>query len=164
MILYHPKSFNMLDQKMKSQALRRRRTLKVKVSPNLDSLEFLIGKLKEQIEEVGAIAVFTGVVRGTRGAEKVLRLEYEAHEDLAIESMKKIIEETKAKYGIIDAVIQHRLGAAKVGEDVMYVLVASKHRAEAFQALSEIVERVKHEVPIWKKEITEKKSYWVENL
>jgi len=137
--------------------------LKVKISLNLDDLNFLISELKKQTEEAGAIAVFIGAVRGTRGDEKVLRLEYEAHEDLAVEAMKKIIEETKAKYGIIDAVIQHRLGTVKVGEDVMYVLVASKHRAEAFQALSEIVERVKHEVPIWKKEVTEKKSYWVEN-
>lgn len=138
--------------------------MKVKVSPNLDSLEFLMGELKKQTEEAGAITVFVGVVRGTRGDEKVLRLEYEAHKDLAVESMKRIIEETKAKYRIIDAVIQHRLGAAMVGEDVMYVLVASRHRAEAFQALSEIVERVKHEVPIWKKEVTERKSYWIENL
>ena len=137
--------------------------MKVKVSHNLDSLEFLISELKKQTEEAGAIAVFIGAVRGTRGDEKVLRLEYEAHEDLAVETMKRIIEETKAKYGIIDAVIQHRLGSVKVGEEVMYVLVASKHRAEAFPALSEIVERVKHEVPIWKKEVTEKKSYWVEN-
>ena len=138
--------------------------MKVKISYNLDSLESLIGELKKQTEEAGAIAVFVGAVRGTRGDEKVLRLEYEAHEDLAVEVMKRIIEETKAKYEIIDAVIQHRLGAVKVGEDVMYVLVASKHRAEAFQALPEIVERVKHEVPIWKKEVTEKNSYWVENV
>jgi len=137
--------------------------LKVKVSYNLDSLESLISELKSQTEEAGAIAVFVGAVRGTRGDEKVLRLEYEAHVDLAVEVMKKIIEEAKAKYGIIDVVIQHRTGTVNVGEDVMYVLVASRHRAEAFQALSEIVERVKHEVPIWKKEVTEKKSYWVEN-
>jgi len=138
--------------------------LKVKVSHNLDSLEFLVSELKKQTDEAGAIAVFVGAVRGTRGDERVLRLEYEAHKDLALDRMKRIIEEAKAKYGIFDAVIQHRLGAVKVGEDVMYVLVASKHRTEAFQALSEIVERVKHEVPIWKKEVTEKKSYWVENI
>ena len=137
--------------------------MRVKISPNLDSLELLVDELKKQTEEAGAIAVFIGAVRGRRGDEKVLRLEYEAHKDLAAESMKKIIEEAKAKYGIIDAVIQHRLGEAKVGEDVMYVLVASRHRAEAFQALSKIVERVKHEVPIWKKEVTERRSYWVEN-
>jgi len=139
------------------------KALKTKISYNLDSLELLISELKKRTKEAGAIAVFVGTVRGKRGDEKVLRLEYEAHEDLAVEAMKRIIEEAKAKYGIIDAVIQHRLGAVKVGEDVMYVLAASRHRAEAFQALSEIVEIVKHEVPIWKKEVTERRSYWVEN-
>ena len=137
--------------------------MKVKISYSLDSLEYLINELKKQTEEAGAIAVFVGAVRGTRGDEKVLRLEYEAHEDLAVETMNKIIEDVKTKHKIIDGIIQHRLGVVNVGEDVMYILVASKHRAEAFQALSEIVERVKHEVPIWKKEVTEKKSYWVEN-
>ena len=137
--------------------------MRVKISYNLDSLESLISWLKNRTEEAGAIAVFVGAVRGTRGDEKVLRLEYEAHEELAIETMKRIIKEIKEKHKIIDAVIQHRLGTVKVGEDVMYVLVASRHRAEAFQALSEMVERVKHEVPIWKKEVTEKGSYWVEN-
>jgi molybdopterin synthase catalytic subunit len=137
--------------------------LRVKVSRDLDSLESLIAELKEETDEAGAIVVFIGAVRGTRGDERVLRLEYEAHEDIAVNSMKRIIEDAKEKHGIIDAVIQHRLGTVKVGEDVMYVIVASKHRAEAFRAVSEIVERVKHEVPIWKKEVTEKGSYWVEN-
>lgn len=137
--------------------------MRVKVSRDLDSLESLIAELKEETDEAGAIVVFIGAVRGTRGDERVLRLEYEAHEDIAVNSMKRIIEDAKEKHGIIDAVIQHRLGTVKVGEDVMYVIVASKHRAEAFRAVSEIVERVKHEVPIWKKEVTEKGSYWVEN-
>jgi len=137
---------------------------RAKISYNLDSLESLISGLKSQTGEVGAIAIFVGAARGKRGDERVLRLEYEAHESLAIESIEKIIDDARMKHGIVDAVIQHRIGRVGVGEDIMYVLVASRHRAEAFQALQEIVERVKHEVPIWKKEITEKRSYWVENI
>ena len=124
----------------------------------------MIDRLKRITDEVGAIAIFVGVVRGKRNDEKVLRLEYEAYEELAPKVAEKIIEDAKTKYGIIDACIQHRIGTVKVGEDIMYVLVASKHRAEAFQALSEIVERIKRELPIWKKEVTEKGSYWVENV
>jgi len=59
--------------------------------------------------------------------------------------------------------VEHRTGKVEVGEDVMYVLVASKHRKEAFQALTELVDRIKTETPIWKKEITEKGAHWVEN-
>jgi len=146
------------------KACEEEKMLKAKVSYNLDNLGSLISELKKQTEEVGAIAIFVGAARGKRGDEKVLRLEYEAHEPLAIESIEKIIDDARAKHGIIDAIVQHRIGSVKVGEDIMYVLVASKHRAEAFQALPEIVERVKHEVPIWKKEVTEKRSYWVENV
>lgn len=138
--------------------------MRVKVSQKLDDLNTLISEMMKTSKEAGAIAVFVGVVRGAREDEKVLQLEYEVHEALAPERMKKIIGELKAKHGIIDAVVQHRTGIAKVGEEVMYALVASKHRKEAFQALEELVNRVKHEVPVWKKEVTEKKSYWVENL
>ena len=136
----------------------------MKISHNLDDIETLIDGLKRITDEVGAIAIFIGVVRGKRNDEKVLRLEYEAYEELASKVAEKIIEDAKTKYGIIDACIQHRIGTVKVGGDIMYVLVASKHRAEAFQALSEIVERIKREIPIWKKEVTEKGSYWVENV
>ncbi len=137
--------------------------MKVKLSEKLDSLDSLISQLKRTSDEIGGIAVFVGAVRGTHGDEKVLRLEYEAHETLAPEVIEKIIEDSKAKYGIVDAIVEHRVGTASVGEDVMYVLIASKHRKEAFHALEEMVDRIKNEVPIWKKEVTDKEAYWVEN-
>lgn len=136
--------------------------MKVKVSQTLDDLSSLISQLKKSSDEIGAIAIFAGAVRGTRKDERVLRLEYEAHEMLASKVMKKIIEDIKNKYGIIDAIVEHRVGTVTVGEDVIYVLIASKHREESFKALTEMVDRVKHEVPIWKKEVTEKGAHWVE--
>jgi molybdopterin synthase catalytic subunit len=137
--------------------------VKVKVSQKLDHLSSLLEELERSSNEIGAITVFVGVVRGTRKKEKVLRLEYEAHEILASQTIEKIIGELKAKHDIIDAVVEHRVGFVQVGEEVMYVLVASKHRNEGRKALAELVDRVKQEVPIWKKEITEKTAYWVEN-
>lgn len=137
--------------------------LKIGVKQNLDSLGSLIEELKKSSNEIGAITIFVGIVRGTRENEKVIRLEYEAHEALASQIIEKIINEQKTKHGILDAAVEHRTGSVKIGEDVMYVLVASKHRKEGRLALSEIVDRIKFEVPIWKKEITEKDSYWVEN-
>ena len=137
--------------------------MKVKVAQALDDLASLVSQLKKSSNEVGGVTVFVGVVRGSRGAEKVLRIEYEAHETLAPKTREKIIEDLKRKHKIIDAIVEHRVGTVQVGEDVMYALVASKHREEGFQALTELVERVKHEAPIWKKEITEKASYWVQN-
>ncbi len=136
--------------------------MKVKVSESLDDLATLVDNLKATSKEIGGIAVFVGVVRSSRLEEKVLRMEYESHETLAPKVIEQIIEETKAKHKIMDAVVEHRVGTVQVGEDVMYVLVASKHREEAFQALKETVDRVKHEAPIWKKEITRKGAYWVQ--
>ena len=137
--------------------------VKVKVSRKLDPLDSLVEELKKSSDEVGAVTVFVGVVRGTREKEKVLRLEYEAHETLAPQTIKTIIEEQKTKHGIIDAIVEHKVGTVQVGEEVMYVLVASKHRKEGRKALAELVDRIKRDVPIWKKEVTEKTAYWVEN-
>ncbi len=137
--------------------------LKVKVSETLDGLSNLVEQLKKSSDEIGAIVIFVGVVRGTRRDEKVLKLEYEAHETLAPKVVEDMLCDIKATYGIIDAVVEHRTGTVSVGEDVMYVLVASKHREEGLRAITEMVERVKREVPIWKKEITEKGAYWVDN-
>jgi molybdopterin synthase catalytic subunit len=138
--------------------------MKVKVSRKLDSLNSLVSQLKKSSDEIGAIAIFIGVVRGTHGEEKVLRLEYEAHKALALKVLKKIVRDLKSRHEIIDVVVEHRIGTVQVGEEVMYVLIASKHREEGFRALTETVERVKHEVPIWKKEVTENGAHWVENL
>ncbi len=137
--------------------------VKVKVSRQLDPLGSLVDELKKSSKEVGAVTVFVGVVRGSRGKEKVIRLEYEAHETLTQQTIKTIIEEQKTKRGIIDAIVEHKIGAVQVGEEVMYVLVASKHREEGRKAMAELVDRIKREVPIWKKEVTEKDAYWVEN-
>ena len=138
--------------------------MKVKVGRKLDSLNEVLQELRGASDNVGALIAFVGVVRGeTKTGERVLRLEYEAHPQLAQSRLSELIEDVKEKHGIIDAVIEHRVGEALVGEEVMLVAVASKHRKEGFQALIELVNRVKREVPIWKKEVTERGAYWVES-
>jgi molybdopterin synthase catalytic subunit len=135
--------------------------LKVKIDHKLDPLPSLIEHLKGSSDEVGAIAIFIGVVRGASSDGRVLKLSYEAHETLAHNVLESIVEDVKRKYGLIDVVAEHKLGDVLVGEDIMYVLVASKHRDEAYKALTELVDRIKHEVPIWKKEYTERSVKWV---
>ncbi|KYH36766.1 MAG: Molybdopterin-guanine dinucleotide biosynthesis protein MobB [Candidatus Bathyarchaeota archaeon B24] len=135
--------------------------MKAKVDKRLDELSSLVDCLKGSSDEIGAIAIFIGVVRGVSDGERVLRLEFEAHEALAPKVLNRIVEEVKKKYGLIDVIAEHRVGDVPVGGDVMYVLVASKHRKEAFEALAELVDRIKHETPIWKKEVTEKGARYV---
>lgn len=123
----------------------------------------IIDKMKhENIGRLGCIVSFMGIVReiGKNGG-KVLRLFYEVYEREALRRMKEIAEEVISKYRVVDVRIYHRVGEAEVGKETFYVFVAAKHRKEAFQALIEIVEKVKYEVPIWKKEITEYGETWI---
>ena len=128
--------------------------MEVKFSRRLDDLESLMSRIKRKTDEIGTILIYVGVVRGSRGEERVIRLEFEADEEEMKKWMSNIVGDVKAKYGVVDVIVQHRSGIVKVGEDIMHVLVASKRRAEAFKALSEIIDRIKNESPIRKREIT----------
>ncbi|HID60377.1 MAG TPA: molybdenum cofactor biosynthesis protein MoaE [Hadesarchaea archaeon] len=114
--------------------------------------------------EVGAIGCFIGVVRGvSREDEKVKFLSYESAED-AWKKLQKIAGEIEARSGIKQVMIHHVVDQLGPGEDAVYVLVAGINRADVFKALPEIMDRVKTEVPIWKKEATEKGEYWVHEV
>jgi molybdopterin synthase catalytic subunit len=110
-------------------------------------------KRKEAFYKVGAIAMFIGVVRGvTLKDENVRKLELEAYEEKASETLTKICNDLKKRQNIIDVQIHHLLGEFNVGDDLVYVLVAGSHRKNIFQVLEEAVERYKKEAPIFKKE------------
>ncbi len=114
--------------------------------------------------EAGAIACFVGVVREdpVRDSDaKVTHLEYEAYTGVALKRMEEIRQAILKRSGVIEVSIHHIIDTLSVGEPSLFVAVLGKHRQEVFPALSETVERVKREVPIWKKEITTKDSYWV---
>jgi molybdopterin synthase catalytic subunit len=123
-------------------------------------------KNKPNFQSAGAIALFIGVVRGENGkGEKVQKLRLEAYEEKANETLANICSDLKKRSGIIDVQIHHLLGEFKVGEDLVYVIVAGSHRENVFPVLEEAVERYKKEAPIFKKEYvmdSEGKvtSYW----
>ena len=100
----------------------------------------------------GGFASFEGWVRDRNDGHAVLRLEYEAFEDLALREGERIVAEAIRRHGALRARCVHRLGALEVGELAVWIGVASEHRAEAFAACRQIIDEVKHRVPIWKKE------------
>jgi molybdopterin synthase catalytic subunit len=130
-----------------------------------DSLKLL--KKNPDFQKVGAIAMFVGVVKGKiKKGENVRKLVLEAYEEKANEVLENICDELKKMPGIIDVQIHHFLGEFKVGEELVYVVVAGQHRRVVFEALEKAVERYKKEAPIFKKEhiVDEKgreKAYWV---
>jgi molybdopterin synthase catalytic subunit len=114
----------------------------------------------------GAIGSFIGVVRGDTihdSDSKVTHLEYEAYADVALKRMEEIRAAIKSHPGVVEVAIHHVIDSLKVGEPSIFVVVLGKHRQEVFPALTETVERVKKEVPIWKKEFTSKEAHWVTN-
>lgn len=117
--------------------------------------------------KIGAIATFIGVVRGeTKNGRTVRELELEAYKEKADEVLQTICRELQTKEGIVDVQIHHFVGKFRMGEDLVYVLVAGGHRSNVFPVLEEAVERYKKEAPIFKREtITGKKgvpkSYWI---
>jgi len=133
------------------------------------SLSEVIEKIKvnPQFSEAGAIAIFIGVVRGrTKTKERVEKLEIEAYEEKANETLRNICEDLKKREGIVEVQIHHFLGEFKVSEDLVYVIVAGSHRQNVFPVLVEAVERYKKEAPIFKKEYIigkngKVKGYWV---
>jgi molybdopterin synthase catalytic subunit len=131
--------------------------------PDRYTLEALIKKARKNpvIRKAGAIGTFTGIVRELDGEEKTSRLEFEKYEPEASKVLDQIREELKRKEGILEVLIHHKTGVIKAGEDIVYIVIAAAHRTELFPALSEAIERIKAEAPIWKKEFTEKEEFWV---
>ena len=109
----------------------------------------------------GAVLVFEGVVRSPSMGKDVLHLEYEAYEPMALAQMEKIVDEAGSRWPLTTACLHHRLGRIEVGETSVIALVSAPHRAEAFEACRHLIERLKADVPIWKKEFFHDGSVWV---
>ena len=125
------------------------------------NLQDLLRRLRETSgKEVGAIGCFIGVVRGeSRKGEEVKFLSCESAEE-AGEKLGKIADDVESRPSIKQVMIHHVVDRLSPGEDVVYVLVSGKNRSDVFRALSDIMDKVKTEVPIWKKEITTSGEYW----
>ncbi len=112
-------------------------------------------------ESNGAVVTFLGTTRNETGGHRVLYLEYEAYEGMAGKMLTRIAGEVSERWGIADVSIAHRFGRLQPGEVSMVVAVASPHRASAFEACQYVVDRVKQNVPIWKKEVFQDGAAWV---
>ncbi len=135
-----------------------------KKDENVD-LAALVGRVRGAIagKNCGAIVTFTGIVRPkTHGGETVDHLEYEVYPEAAKKGLEDMAKAICMVEGVLEAAICHRYGSFKPGEEVLYVVIAAERSGVAFDTLRMIVTRAKHELPIWKKEFTEKGDYWVD--
>jgi molybdopterin converting factor subunit 1 len=112
--------------------------------------------------EDGAAVVFEGVVRNHSSGRRTLFLEYEAYEEMARKQMDSLAEQALAQFQVRDAVVIHRLGRLEIGETSVLIVVASAHRAAAFEACRWLIDTLKRTVPIWKKEHFEDGAVWAD--
>jgi len=110
----------------------------------------------------GAVVTFDGVVREQTAGRRVLYLEYEAYEEMALRMLRQIGCEIRDRWPIDRIGIVHRLGRLEIGESSVVIVVTSAHRRPAFEACQYAINRLKKIVPIWKREHFEDGSVWVE--
>jgi len=97
----------------------------------------------------GAIALFAGTVRDQDGGQGVVRLSYSAHPSATAE-LRRVAEKVAAEFGVLALAAVHRVGDLDIGDLAVVVAVACPHRGEAFEACRQLIDTLKHEVPIWK--------------
>lgn len=102
--------------------------------------------------ECGAVNLFLGTTRDHHEGRSVLRLEYEAHEAMALAALQALEHEARERFGLAHVVVVHRLGVVPVAEASVAVVVSTPHRGPAFDASRWIMDELKRRVPIWKKE------------
>jgi len=111
---------------------------------------------------IGAVTTFIGLVRDHNLGRRVLHLEYEAYEALAVKGLDRIVSESLEKWPTVRVAIHHRIGRMEIGEASVVIAAASPHRADAFAASRYAIERIKQIVPIWKHEYFEGGDVWIE--
>ncbi|UIO99627.1 molybdopterin synthase [Halobaculum sp. CBA1158] len=129
------------------------------------TLESLVAasKAAEGADRSGAIATFTGRVRARDSPDddRTEALTFEKYEGVAADRMARIERELEEREGVFDVRMHHRVGTIVDGEDIVFVVVLAGHRREAFRTVEDGIDRLKDEVPIFKKETTESEEFWV---
>src|SRR5437764_15179015 len=120
----------------------------------------LIGAVSHR--SAGGIVVFEGVVRDNARGKQVRYLEYDVYPEMAIAQIHAIVAEAEKRWGVERVAVAHRVGRLEIGEASVIVVVATPHRAEAFDACRYIIDTLKTTVPIWKKEVATDGEEWVE--
>jgi molybdopterin synthase catalytic subunit len=111
---------------------------------------------------VGAVAAFLGLVRDHNLGRRVLHLDYEAYEPLALRALERIADEAREQWPTVRLAIHHRTGRLRIGEASVAIAAASAHRGDAFAVCRYAIERIKQIAPIWKHEFFEGGDVWIE--
>jgi molybdopterin synthase catalytic subunit len=128
------------------------------------TLETLVQSVKRDPQEVraGAIATFTGRVRAkdSEDDQPTKHLAFERYDGVAAERMAQLRNDLEARDGVYAVRLHHKAGVVEAGEDIVFVVVLAGHRGEAFRTVEDGINRLKEEVPLFKKEVTVDEEFW----
>jgi molybdopterin synthase catalytic subunit len=133
--------------------------IEIKITSESLNLSSCVEKIMSP--QTGGINVFIGTVRDHTKGKKVVRLEFEAYEKMALSEMQKIADEMIRRWPLHRVLIHHRVGSLQIGEVPVIIAVSASHRDAAFEACRYAIDTLKQTVPIWKKEIFEDGEEWV---
>ncbi|MAV07478.1 MAG: molybdopterin biosynthesis protein MoeE [Euryarchaeota archaeon] len=128
---------------------------------NLDP-NLLLEKL--MVSNSGAIVSFTGLTRGDENGIKVYSLDFDAWEEQLPDVLRELGKKSLIQFGVESVAIAHRVGTVGPEEPIVAIHVASRHRKEAFEACSWLIDSLKSQAPLWKKENREDGAHWKEGL
>ncbi|MAO70431.1 MAG: molybdenum cofactor biosynthesis protein MoaE [Euryarchaeota archaeon] len=134
----------------------------IEISESELDAELLKNKLN--FEGCGAVVSFIGITRDLEGGERVLQLEFDAWIEQLKPTLSGIAETIKEEFGVSGIAISHRVGVVGPQENIVAIHVCSPHRKEAFLACSKIIDELKIQAPLWKKEVTESGAKWKSGL
>ena len=122
--------------------------------------------LRQQLETVGcgAIVSFLGITRGTEGDAEVYALEFDAWQEKLGPVLENLANQACDTYGALSVAMAHRTGRVEPQESIVSIHVASPHRKEAFQACEWLIDELKKQAPLWKREVTSDGSTWKAGL
>jgi molybdopterin synthase catalytic subunit len=137
---------------------------KIHIEEALDALDS--DALRNQLETdgCGAIVSFLGITRATEGDADVYALEFDAWQEHLGEVLHDLASQACDLFGTTSVAMAHRTGSVGPGESIVSIHVASPHRKEAFQACEWLIDELKKQAPLWKREVTSKGSNWKAGL
>ena len=121
-----------------------------------------LAALRAGDKRVGAVATFVGVVRDLNDSSQVSTLTLENYPGMTEKALAQIVDDAKRRWDIYEALVIHRVGPLKPGDQIVLVAVTSAHRGESFAACQFIMDYLKTRAPFWKKEQTPEGERWVE--
>ena len=126
------------------------------------SIDAELARVRARSNRIGGIAIFLGTARDRSKGRDVSGIKFEYYEGMAQKKLREIREQALKDFDVIEVLIIHRYGDIQVGENIVLVIAAAEHRAEAFRACKWSIDELKQITPIWKLESTSEGQVWVE--